>query len=359
MHGIARYVLNLLQAMVELNTPHTLYVIGQDPSLFSFIGKGKTQVHFLRSRVPPYSIQEQLLVPWLVAQVHPDVYHCLTYACPVLIPSRLLFTLHDLQPLLRPKEFTTLVKVYYKTFIRIASARASRIIVDSQYSAFWCSQLLGTPPEKISVVPLGGDHLPHVHSNVHVEKEFQRLSLQDNPYFLCVANSRPHKRVLYLVKVFLSDSNLRDYNVHLVLVGEQHPEVYTWVAHYDHASRIHCTGHVPDALLVMLYQRAVGLVCPSVGEGFGLPVLEAMCLGVPVLASQEGALLELLDGVGIFLPQDEEEPWRRAMCEILLNAQKRKRLAMLAAKKAFNYSWHKTALATLSTYEEIVSASQS
>ena len=356
-HGIARYGLNLLQAMANLDHPYTIYVIGQDKSFFPFLKQGKSKLHFLRVRVPPYSLQEQILLPWIVGRVHPDIYHCLTYACPVFVPSHLLFTLHDLLPLIRPIEFRDSVKFYYRTFVRAASIRASRIIVDSHYSAFWCAQLFGTPAERISLVPLGGDHIGTLCSDRHGEEELLHVHLKGHSYFLCIANARPHKRVLFLVKLFLSESTLEERDVHLVLVGGQHPEVHSWVAQHDHRSRIHTVGHVSDALLVALYQKAMGLLCPSVGEGFGLPVLEAMYSGIPVVASHDGGVAELLEEVGLLLPPDEEEAWRRAMSEIARDPQKGKTQGALAASKAATYSWQRTAIETLRVYEEVLGIS--
>jgi glycosyltransferase involved in cell wall biosynthesis len=130
--------------------------------------------------------------------------------------------------------------------------------------------------------------------------------------------------------------------------------VYAWVARDGPDSRIHCTGYISDSLLVALYRNTIGLVFPASGEGFGLPVLEAMHFGVPVLASQDGAQSELIGRAGIMLPPDDEESWRRAMCELLLDAKKRERFAGLAANEAMNYSWHSTAIKTLHVYEEAV-----
>ncbi len=354
MHGITRYALNLIREIANLGTEHEFFVIGRAIEHFPFLLRKKSPVQFVAFPSPPYTLIEQVTVPWLIARIRPAIYHCLTYACPVLVRAPLCLTLHDVLPLARPGDFRPHHRVYFNSIVRVASMKALKVIVDSSYGAACCARLLKLPLEKISIVPLAGDHMCRSYPGVVEEHALARLGLDKVPFFMCVTNQRPHKRMHFLVEAFLLSSVLRDNDVRLVLVGEPMRASLSLVRSLGGSSRVHCVGYVNDRLLALLYKKAVALVCPSVGEGFGLPVLEAMSLGTPVVAAEQGAPKELLNGSGLLLPEENKEAWSKGLGELFVNVAQRKALASRGSAVAHKYSWRETAQATVSIYGQIL-----
>jgi len=354
MHGIARYAVNLVKGIAALGSGHEFYVIGRNPEAFSFLSRTAGRIRFVRLQSEPYSLAEQFTVPWVVGRIGPEVYHCLTYACPLLVPPPVCMTVHDVLPLVRPHDFRPQLRGYYKSFVRLAANKASKVLVDSRSTACRCSELLGIPPEKIAVVPLAGDHMVSQPRDPDEERRCRRWGLDRAPYFLCVANARPHKRVRFLVEVFLSIPVLRDRDARLIVIGEGLREQCSSLVPADRARQICWLEDVSDTLLSMLYENAMALLCPSVDEGFGLPALEAMTVGVPVVAAASGAFLELLDGCGLLVPEDDRQAWGAALQGVFLDRGKRLELAARAARKAGWYSWRRTAAATIGVYEEVL-----
>lgn len=354
MHGIARYALNLVRGIAALGSGHEFYVIGRNQEAFSFLSRTAGRIRFAHLQSEPYSLAEQLTVPWVVSRIEPELYHCLTYACPVLVPSPVCMTVHDLLPLARPNDFGPGLRGYYKSFVRLAASKASKVLVDSRSTACRCYELLGIPLEKIAVVPLAGDHMVSQPHDQAQEKIRRHWGLDRAPYFLCIANPRPHKRVRFLVEVFLSTPVLRDHSVRLIVIGTRLREQCGSSIPPDRAGQICWLEHVSDTLLSMLYQNAVALLCPSVGEGFGLPAVEAMTLGVPVVAAASGAFPELLKDCGLLVPEDDRQAWAAALQGIFLDRGKRLELAARAARKAGRYSWKGTAATTIAVYEEVL-----
>ena len=132
-HGIARYGTELAKALQALDTSHRLILLTRQGNEFEGLRQAGASVHSCSAR--PYSLEEQLLVPLTVARLRPDIYHCLTYACPLFVPCPTLFNIYDLLPLERPQEFSRGLRLYYRGFVRWTVWRAQRIVTASSYTS--------------------------------------------------------------------------------------------------------------------------------------------------------------------------------------------------------------------------------
>ncbi len=350
-HGIARYGMELTRALQALGTSHHWVLLASEGSDLEGLEQGGASV--LRCSARPYGPGEQLLVPRAVARVQPDIYHCPTYACPVFVSVPTLFTIHDLLPLEFPEDFSPGPKLYHKSLVRWMAKRARRIVTVSSYTCSSICRRFSVPPGKVRVIPEGGDHMVRNPVSSQDENAYNELNPGGLDYFLSIANPRPHKNVLFSVQCVLASDTLRERKVRYILVGEQHPSVHAYVKARDGEGRVRFAGEVSEGLLRLLYERAVGLLCPSRGEGFCLPAVEAMQFGLPVVAANEGALPEVLGSAGLLISLGDGQGWRVALEQTHGRRKQGDWDASPVIDRAREFTWAKAAESTLALYEEV------
>jgi glycosyltransferase involved in cell wall biosynthesis len=343
--------MELTRALLALGTSHRLVLLTPGGSEVEALAQPNASV--LRCSWRPYSIEEQLLVPFLVAATRADIFHCPTYACPLLAPVPSLLTIHDLLPLEVPLGFSLGLRLYHRTFVRWAAMRAVRIVAVSSYTFSSVRRRFSTSPRKVRVIPEGGDHVRRHPVSGEDERRYQEINPGDLDYFLSIANPRPHKNVLFSVRCFLDSDRLRQGNVRYVLVGHPHPSVIAYAEAVDRQGRIRFAGEVSEGLLRLLYEKAVALVCPSRGEGFCLPAVEAMQFGLPVIASDDGALPEVLGPVGLLVPPDDLRAWKEALEGIRAVRKQGGWDPAPVAERGSRFTWAKAAEQTMALYEEV------
>jgi len=289
----------------------------------------------------------------MMERLKPDVYHCVTYACPLLVPCPTVFTVHDLLPLERPEAFPLKVSIYFRTMVRLAAIKARRIVTVSSYTFSSLCRRLSVPPGKMRVIFNGGDHMTRSRITPQDEDDFHRINPDNTPFFLSVANRRTHKNISFSVSCFLESRELQKRGIVYFLVGRQHQDVYACLRRQGPETRIRVLEYISDGLLSLLYQRAIALLCPSFGEGFFLPAVEAMQFGVPVLAARDGALPEVIGPAGVMLPPQGVAAWQNAMVRVLQERLGGQYDSSRVKDHARNFSWERTAKQTLDLYEEI------
>ncbi|MBM3301827.1 MAG: glycosyltransferase, partial [Deltaproteobacteria bacterium] len=182
MHGIARYGIELVRALQELDQVYQILILEGSQRLPDLGRHRSTRV--IRCSVGPYSLLEQFWVPRLMARLRPDLYHCLTYGCPAFLRPPFLFTVHDLLPLTRRREFGWSRRFYFQTLVRAAARRSSRILVVSQYTLTCLSQWLPRASRKIRMVPSGGDHMRKIDVTEEDRSRFLGINPENRPFFL-------------------------------------------------------------------------------------------------------------------------------------------------------------------------------
>ncbi len=350
-HGIARYGTELTRALQALGAPHHLILLthgGAAPA-----GLGQSGASVLPCRCRPYSLQEQILVPMVVARLRPDIYHCPTYAFPAFVPVPGLFTIHDLLPLIYPKDFSLGLRLYQRSVVRWTARRARRIVAVSTYTRASICRSLPVNPGKVRVIPEGGEHVRRASASEEDAKAYREINPGGLDYFLTIANPRPHKNVLFSIRCFLESGPLHAGNVRYVLVGPQHPSVRAYARARDPEGRIRFAGEVSEGLLRLLYEQAVALVCPSRGEGFCLPAVEAMQFGLPVIGAQDGALPEVLGPAGLLFSPEDARGWQEALVSVHARRKKGDWDPSPVIERARLFTWARAAESTLALYEEI------
>ncbi len=249
-------------------------------------------------------------------------------------------TFHDASIFAVPQAYSFAFRLKYRLGLWLLARQARLLLTDSVFSQRELAHYLSLSPERMQVVPLGADHLAQVAPD---ESILARLNLEPGQYLLSVASQSPHKNTARLAQAV---SRLQG-AVRLVLVGGMNQAIFQHDALQVDESRIIRTGYLTDQALVALYQHALAFVFPSLYEGFGLPVLEAMRAGCPVLCSRAASLPEVGgDAVRYFDPLDVDG-MAAALDDFLLHPALQAELRSRGLVHAQTFTWRATARQTL------------
>jgi glycosyltransferase involved in cell wall biosynthesis len=317
--GDETYVAQLLRALPEVAGDLRVAAVTRDPTL---VPEG---IEPVRLAARSQELRMAVTVPRLLRRLRPELAH-FVHSLPLHCPSAAVVTVQDLSWERDPSVFGRWDLVTFKVFVRRAVHKARRVLAISERTKRDLIELYRTPPEKIVVTPLAPD------------PDFTPAAEHDS-FLLFVSSIEPRKQPLDALAA--ADAVGRK----LVVVGpEKDPELAAELRRRGADLR----GYVPKTELVSLYQRAACLVFPSRYEGFGLPVVEAMACGTPVVATPEPALREVAGDAAI-LTGDLAEGIRRALAE-------RARLSAAGLERAKSFTWRETARITADVYREILAA---
>lgn len=343
MHGIARYCLGLLgRLLTEDRENEYLVLISREEVRNRF--PPRTAVRWIRTAIPLYGTAEQILLPLRLVGHSFDLYHSPTFTLPLFFSSKGMITLHDLIPLLFPDDYGVGHRLFFRFVVRPAVLRAQRVITVSRRSAEDIKTLLKVPEEKIAVTPNGLD--PHW-SEGWREKEVTGPAKGTDNYILFVGNPKPHKnfqRVLAAFQLLKAEEN---YPGRLVVVGLSQAEIPASLK-----EEVRFLPRADDHDLARLYARADLLASPSLYEGFGLPVLEAMACGCPVLIGDRGALPEVAGEAGFSVNPWDIRAIKKGMRELIFNTELRAFLSERGKKRAAFFTWERTAQQMQEVYRE-------
>lgn len=353
MHGIARYGLELVRALLNLAEGPQLSVLVDKADAKDYGWDGRNPPEVIRTSVPPYSLLEQIWIRRILLRHKPDLYHCVTYACPVFPGRPFLFTIHDLLPLTRKTEFALAKRLYFQSCVRWAVHRSGCVLVVSRHTGYQVSSWLPRAADKVRVTPLGGDHIQKITAVREDREWFSRINPEKKPFFLTVANPRRHKNIRFALERFLCLSRSKQLDGLYILVGVP-PGVFGPALGRERNRRlVKCLPAVSDGLLRLLYENALALLYPCMGEGFGLPVVEAMQFGLPVLAVEDGAVPEVLGDAGVLVQSLDPDLWERRMWDLWLKRMRGGWNRARVLERARLFRWDHTARVTYAAYEEL------
>ena len=343
--GSETYLCETLDALLALGGGHEFVLFaGREghAQLFPRIGKREgvffQPLEFSAANRYARIIREQTELPWLARRWKPDVLWSPGYTAPFFAPCPQVVSILDMQYKTHPRDLTFLARLTTNLLVQSGARRARRVIAISEFSKEEVIRHTGIPADKIDVTPLAADPAfgrPQPDSDAGVP----------GPYLLCVANTYPHKNVHALVEAYAALQ--KDIPHHLVLVGKPRlgePLTAAAVAKLADPSRLHRIDEVSRERLIALYQQASLFVFPSLYEGFGLPVLEGMMAGVPVLATRCGSIPEAGgDDVDYFDPHKPGDLAARLAERLASRENKTAR----ARARAMTFTWSRTAELTL------------
>jgi glycosyltransferase involved in cell wall biosynthesis len=315
--GDETYVSQLLRALPGVSGDLRIAAITRDPAL---LPDGIEPVHL---PVGSQELRMAVSVPRLLRRLRPALAH-FVHALPLACPVPAVLTVQDLSWERDPSVFGKWDLLTFKVFVRRSVRKARRVLAISERTKRDLIELYGTPPEKIVVTPLAPD------------ADFKPAGGHDS-FLLFVSAIEPRKQPLDAIDAANAIGRK------LVVVGPaKDAELASELARRGADVR----GYVSKEELVDLYQRAACLLFPSRYEGFGLPVVEAMACGTPVVAAPEPALQEVAGDAAVFA-DDLAEGVRRALAD-------RDRLSAAGIARAATFTWHETARLTAETYRSVL-----
>ena len=299
---------------------------------------------------------EQVLLPGAVRRARIDLLHSPANTMPVWAPARTVTTIHDLIHAHVPETHQGVLAHGLAALVKLSVRRADHLIAVSAATKSDLVVLLGADPARIDVVPNGPGIDPSGEPTSEAELR-ARHDLGDAPLVLSVSAKRPHKNLARLIEALAGLDG--DPAPVLVVPGYANPheeELRAVAARLGIADRVRFTGWTSDADLEGLYAAADVMAFPSLAEGFGLPVLEAMRRGVPVACSNTTSLPEVAgDAALLFDPRSVEEI-RDALARLLRDEALRSDLAERGRRRAAEFSWRRTAEGTIATYKQVLGA---
>jgi glycosyltransferase involved in cell wall biosynthesis len=338
--GVSRYVSELLDALPD--------ALGPEDALVR-LGEGGRWTGGAAGRIA----WEQTGLPWRARAEHLDLVHSPVNIVPLAWSGPSVVTVHDLAFLRYPEHVTRRRRLWLTAAIRTSVRRADHVIAVSSSTADDLTAWAGTPTDRITVVPSAPS--PRIRPVIGEDLEsFRRHHAPRAPYVLAVGTLEPRKNLPTLLRAF---GKIRGSVPHdLVVVGPEGwltGELQRTITDLDLGGRLRMTGFVSDAELGGWYSGADLFAFPSFYEGFGLPAVEAMRCGAPVLASDSSCFPEVVGDAGVLIPPDDVRVWAETMADLLGDPARREHLTRLGHERAAGYSWARTARETCAAYRAV------
>ena len=361
--GIGRYVRELTRAIARHDplTEFRFFVAGATPA--SLPQLNLRNVSWRATRVSPAWLartwhRARLPLPVEAFTGAVDLFHATDFVLPPTLPgTRTLLTVHDLSFERVPSSAEPSLLRYLRSAVPKSVRRADHILADSQASKDDLAQLYDTPEEKITVLYCGIDEqfAPPADSAV-IDRVLEDYGLRGAGYLLSVGTLQPRKnypRVIRAVK------HLRECGIdlHYVIAGGKGwlvDEIDASIAENRMQDRVHLLGFVEDEQLPALYGGAKALVAPSLYEGFGLPLLEAMACGAPVITSNLSSLPEVAGDAGIQVDPTDVSAIAEAIAQVANDADLRADMIQRGFKRATQFSWERSARQLKAVYDRLL-----
>ncbi len=338
LHGIARYALELARRLPSLEPGWQFVGLTAPAGVPDDLGELTPRIPLVKATSDFLSVIEQPTLLTDLLRQRPTLFHATSFSVPSMWPGKLVVTLHDANHLALPESGSVTRTAYYRLVVGPRAARAQALITVSEFSRRELASHLGYAPERFQVIPNGVDPSFRPPMTQDLEDFRTRRGLPPR-YFAVVGNTKPFKNLSVLLPiadglpaplVLLAGRGAR----RTIGFGEKVIEL----------------SPLSDEELVRFYAGAVAVLVPSRYEGFGLPALEAMACGAPVIVSSSGSHPEVVGGAGILVAPDNPLAWREACLRVFRDEALRRELSAAGMERASRSSWDDCARQTLQVY---------
>lgn len=350
--GIGVYLNNLLQALQELDQENHYYLISNTAIRFDVVNPRWKKIEGRWPQRMISTLWMQCCIPHIASQVKLDLFWGPRHQLPLFMSKNIktVLTIHDIVHVLFPETMRLPTLITERLLMRHSISRADYVIADSLSTASGIREHYKALVKGIGVVYPGAPAFSkHIPSTGSADEKLPRK------YFLFVGTLEPRKNLKAILQAFaLLDAESED--VGLVIVGNigwKTKDAIDLLETHRHRTRIHLAGYVDDARLSFLYQKAFCLLYPSLYEGFGFPILEAMNHGVPVITSNVSSMPEVAGDAALLVDPRDEEGLAEAMKNILANGEIRKILISKGHERVKTFSWKRCARETLDVFGKV------
>jgi glycosyltransferase involved in cell wall biosynthesis len=356
--GVHRYIHELLRHLGQIDHGLRLTALAGRSAVTPAGNLSVVRSRWPTDRAPVRIVWEQTMQPRLLQQLGSDVVHAPVYVGPLLAGCPLVVTLHDLSFIRHPGLLRSGSRLYLTLLTRLTARRACRVIAVSRHTAEEASQLLGVPSDQMDVVYHGvGEEFRPLPTEA-VEAFRRRQGLPDR-YVLYVGTLEPRKNLVRLAEAF-AGSGAKGWS--LVLAGGMGwgcGDLVNQIRALGMGDRVLFPGYVADDDLPFLYNAAEVFAYPSLYEGFGMPVLEAMACGTPVLASSTSSLPEVSGDAAILVEPGRTDEIAAGLERLASDAALRQDMRERGLKRARRFDWCKAARETAQVYVRAADRSSS
>lgn len=354
--GIGTYVRNLVHWLAKLDR-ETEYVLVCRPQDCERVEQLGPNFRPIPDRSANYSVAEQLTVPFDLARAQPDLFHAPHYVLPALTPCRSIVTIHDCIHLMFPEYLPgRLAHVYAQVSFWIAANRSARVLTVSEASKRDILRFFPIPSEKVDVIYNAiDDRFSEPPDPVQLDRVRERYQLHDR-FLLYSGNVKPHKNVERVIDAFARLRSDGAADIKLLITGSEisrYATIRRAVHRYNLHKHVRFLGFLTADTLAALYHLADAFVFPSLYEGFGLPPLEAMACGTPVLTSNVSSLPEVVGDAALLVDPRDPDAIAHGMHQILTDEPTRERLIARGRHRAASFSWETSVQRVLQIYREV------
>jgi glycosyltransferase involved in cell wall biosynthesis len=353
--GIGRYTLNLLCGIAEANPERRILVLTSDVSALPEAVQRCPSFEFVKRTSNPRGLAEQFTAPRAIRRHGIRLLHSLDAFAPLCASCLGVITIYDLIPITCRDVLYSSSKArwwrLWRAWLKLQCRAASRVITLSRHSVQDIERLLNVPSDRIRIIP-GGVQVP---AQTDPPAEVRRI-IQSGPFILYVGRRAPYKNLAGLLHAF-AQVRARKSDIRLVIAGApdaryREPEIVA--QRLGLGNSVVLTGHVGDAGIAELYRNAAVFAFPSLYEGFGLPPLEAMACGAPVVASNRTSVPEAVGDAAILVDPADPSDMARAILRVLSDRPLALKLREKGFQRAASFTVKKQAEQTLRLYEELI-----
>jgi glycosyltransferase involved in cell wall biosynthesis len=361
-YGLGTYIRNIVNQLARIDNDSRYLLIGERRHVAEF-DPLPDNFELLEYAHEPGTLRTHLHLPWLLRKRRVDILHMPWFYAPAIVPSRLLITVHDLSDVLAPPVGASPpVQTGRLFFARRALNRADHIFAVSHASKRDLARFFHIPESKITVVY---DAVDERFLNEPLPADADRILERhavNSPYVLYAGNIRPQKNLPRLIEAFaVAKAELRGNpefdQLKLLVIGEalnRHADLRRAVVRARVREDVRFLGFVPGPVLRVLYSRALAFLFPSLYEGFGLPPLEAMAHGTPVLTSNVSSLPEVFQEAALLVNPENVFDIARGIRQILTEDALRQTLRRRGYERTRMYSWENAARLVHAAYHSVL-----
>ncbi len=353
--GVGTYTLQLLLSMAQSEAEHEYLLLANRPYHSAQVGS----LHGLHDAWRPFPsrmLWMQMLLPRQLAELRPEICHYPNSIGPLRSPCPYVVTIHDMTLSLMPQHHPWRKQVLIRPLIPLVARRAARVITVSKQARVDIMRLLRVPAERVVVVP--GAAAPCFRpASVATQAEVRARYRLHGPYVLYVGTLEPRKNLVRLIEAWASLRTRGTIDHTLVIVGApgwQVQPIYATADRLGCADDVRFLGYVSRADLPALYGAAAAFTFPSLYEGFGLPVIEAMACGTPTLISTTPALVEVAGPAALQVEARSVAAIAAGLERLLTDDALRERLGAAGIERAAHFSWQRAASETLAVYRTVL-----
>lgn len=355
--GIGTYIRNLLRGLARIDQ-QTEYLVVCQPRDGEAVNEMAPNFRALPETARPYSIAEQIRIPITLVRERAHLLHEPHYVLPVATRCRSVVTIHDCIHLMFPQYLPgRLAYVYARAAMWRAAHKADRILTVSEASKRDILRFFDVPPDRVTVIYNAIDErFLSPPDEERMELVRQRYQL-DHPFVLYVGNIKPHKNLERLLEAFARVRAAGFDELRLVIIGDElskYPPLRQAVHRFRLEKYVRFFGFQPYETLASFYRLARVFAFPSLYEGFGLPPLEAMASGTPVVTSNVSSLPEVAGGAALLVDPHDTQSIASGLQRAVADAELRAELIAKGRARARQFSWRESVAAVHRIYFEVL-----